>query len=1036
MDKLKLVIIQAVALLGIICSVPLYAQQTAAYTEPERLYHDGLELYNHQKFGAAQKKFDEFVKLSNPTLLTADAQFYAALCALELQNKDGEYLLLSYLDKYPGNNRQNQANFELGKYYYAGKAYKKAIPYFEKTDVNSLTEEQEDEYRYKLGYSYFSKEDYSKALNMFDPLTKKQTVYSNTAIYYTAHIHYTQKKYDTALNGFLKLKDDPSFKAIVPYYISQLYYLQGKYDKVIEYSPGLLDSANTKRGPEIARIIGESYYRTGKYSEAIPFLEKYRDKSGKSDRFDAYQLGYAYYKSGKYDKAIDEFKDAVGDEDSLSQNAHYHLGASYLKLDNKAMARDEFGAASRTSFDPLIEEDALFNFAKLSYELAMNPYGDAIEAFELYIKKYPKSERKDEAYGYLVSVYLTTKNYTKALESLDKIKVKDLRMKEAYQKISFFRGVELFNDQKYSEAITFFNKSAENNFNKMYFALAKYWKGEAQYRMGDYALSIISLDEFQEAPGSANLPEYNKANYNIGYGYYKLKDYGKAATAFRKYVKDAPASDNKQVSDALLRIGDSYFVNKDYLLAADYYGQASDKKPGGSDYALFQKAIVSGLGGDYKGKVETLKKLITIFPKSQYLDDSKYEAGQAYEFLNDNTQAMVYYQMVLKDHPNSDLGKNAKLKIALLHYANNDDQTALKMFKEIVEKYPGTDEAATALTHIKDIAIENGDITIYTNMVGSLPMGANSADLDSSTYEAAYRAYSKNDCAKATTAFKTYIDTYPDGIFILQAHYYRAECEYDAGNIVNALPDYNYVILKPKSKYTEKSLLRAALINYKKNNYTDALADYEQLENVTEKIEYLIDARSGQMYCHFQLKQYQQCIDAANRLTSTEKVLPALVTEAQIYTGRSAMALGDLVTAKTEFKRVAKSEKSAFGAEAKYNLVEIAYKEKDYKAVDKLATELSSEFSSYGYWVAKGFVVWADAYYDQGNVYQAKLTLQSILDNYKGKDDVRDAAQTKLNKIIQEENKPKLAPPDEPDEIDIGTGGKDSKPNVEPQPEN
>jgi TolA-binding protein len=117
MDKLKLVIIQVVALMGIVCSIPLHAQQTAAYTEPEGLYHDGIELYNHQKFGAAQQKFNEFIKQSKPTLLAADAQFYAALCALELQNKDGEYLLLSYLDKYPGNNRQNQANFELGKYY-------------------------------------------------------------------------------------------------------------------------------------------------------------------------------------------------------------------------------------------------------------------------------------------------------------------------------------------------------------------------------------------------------------------------------------------------------------------------------------------------------------------------------------------------------------------------------------------------------------------------------------------------------------------------------------------------------------------------------------------------------------------------------------------------------------------------------------------------------------------------------------------------------------------------------------------------------
>lgn len=138
MLKLKHILAQALLYVGLIASGNLQAQQTAAYTEPERLYHDGLELYNHQKYGAAQKKFNDFVATTKPTLLTADAQFYAALCALELQNKDGEYLLLTYLDKNPGNNRKNQAFFELGKYYFAGKQHKKAIPYFEKQSLAHL----------------------------------------------------------------------------------------------------------------------------------------------------------------------------------------------------------------------------------------------------------------------------------------------------------------------------------------------------------------------------------------------------------------------------------------------------------------------------------------------------------------------------------------------------------------------------------------------------------------------------------------------------------------------------------------------------------------------------------------------------------------------------------------------------------------------------------------------------------------------------------------------------------------------------------
>ena len=1021
MSKLKLVILQAVAVAGFLFTQPAYAQLTAAYTQPERLYNDGLELYNHKKFGAAQKTFDEFIKLSpTKTLLVADAEFYGALCALELQNSDGEYRLLTYLNNYPGNNRKNQAYFELGRYYFADKKYKKAIPYFEKVETTPLAAAQQDEYHYKLGYSYFTKEDYSKALNHLEPLSKKEGTYRSAALYYTAHINYIKKNLQTALDGFLKLQNDAAFKSIVPYYISQIYYLQKKYDKVVEYSPGLLDSANTKRAPEIARLIGEAYYRTDKFSEAIPYLEKYRDKSGKADRVDHYQLGYAYFRSGSYTKAIEEFQDATG-EDSLGQNAHYHLAASYIKLNNKKQARDEFGVASKFSYDLVIEEDALFNFAKLSYELALSPYNEAIDAFERYINKYPKSDRKDEAYTYLVNVYLNTKNYKQALASLDKIKVKDLKLKEAYQKIAFFRAVELFNDKDYAQAIEYFNKSAENNFNKNYYSLARYWKAEAQYRQNNFKASADGFEDFQQTPGAASLPEFNKANYNIGYSRFKLSEYTAAATAFRKYVSSAPTAENKMASDALMRIGDCYFMTKEYGLAAEFYGKAADKLPGGSDYALFQRGIVQGLARNYSGKVETLKKLINNYPKSLYLDDAKFESGQASEFLDDNKQAMAFYESVLKDHPNSELAKNAKLKIALLHYANNDDNKALDLFKEIVAKYPGTDVAETALTHIKDIAIENGQISIYEDILDRLPQGAEKVELDSATYEAAYRAYSKADYKKSSDAFQVYIDKYPNGVFIMQAHYYRAESDYENGDLVSALPHYNYIILKPVGKYTEKSLIRAAEINFKKNNYADALSNYEQLETLSEKPEYILDARAGQMRSHYKLKQYQQAIDAANKITATDKVSPSLNIEAQITIGRSAMELNDLTVAQAEFKRVVKTGKSALAAEAQYNLAYIGYLQKDHKLVEKLVLQLSNEFSSYDYWVAKGFIVWADSYYDQGNMYQAKLTLQSVLDNYTGKDDVRDAAQVKLNKIIAEEGKPKrTAPQDEtPEEINM-----------------
>ena len=48
--------------------------------------------------------------------------------------------------------------------------------------------------------------------------------------------------------------------------------------------------------------------------------------------------------------------------------------------------------------------------------------------------------------------------------------------------------------------------------------------------------------------------------------------------------------------------------------------------------------------------------------------------------------------------------------------------------------------------------------------------------------------------------------------------------------------------------------------------------------------------------------------------------------------------------------------------------------------------------------MAKGFLLLADVYVKKGNTFQAKQTLQSIIDNYEGKDLV-DEARAKLAAI-------------------------------------
>jgi len=501
-------------ILCVLFSLSSTAQKSAIYQNDLSGYRLGMELYEKAKFGAAQREFEKIAEAPGGTNsdIRANSEYYAALCALQLFNKDAEYLFKRFIQDHPENPKVRTAYFQLGVYKFRKHSYTRAIEWFKKVDKYDLNNAELGEYYFKLGYSFFVKGDIERARIQFFEIKDADTKYTQPAVYYYSHISYLNQNYETALQGFEKLKDQGSYRHIVPYYIAQIYYMQKKHEKLIAYAIPLLDSANTKRAPEIARLIGEAYYATDKYDKAIPYLKRYIQGGHHLNRKDMYQLAYAYYKSGSFDEAIDLFKQVVNTKDALAQNAYYHLADCFVKKEKKKFARFAFRSASRMEFDKKIQEDALFSYAKLSYDLGLNP----IFALNKYINTYPQNRRVDRAYEYLVNVYLTTKNYKKALKSLDRITDRNDKLQSAYQRIAYYRAVELFNDKKYSASIGLFNKSLGVTTDKKIEAESHYWSGEAWYRLERYGRAVKSYESFIYAPASFNLPTYNQVNYNLG----------------------------------------------------------------------------------------------------------------------------------------------------------------------------------------------------------------------------------------------------------------------------------------------------------------------------------------------------------------------------------------------------------------------------------------------------------------------------------------------------------------------------------------
>ncbi|MCB0401054.1 MAG: tetratricopeptide repeat protein [Flavobacteriales bacterium] len=1005
----------AISAFCILLSTSLLGQKSTIYTHDNATYNSALELYDKEKFSAAQEQFAQVLKAieDKKSEVTVNAMYYHALCGLELFNTDAENLLVEFIYAYPESPKVKLAYFHLGRYKFRAKKYDEALAWFAKIDPYDLSEEELAEYHFKKGYSYFMEEKYDEASKSLFEIKDSDNQYTSAARYYYAHIAYLQKKYEPSLQSFLSLSNDEKFGPIVPYYITQIYYLQEKYDEVISYAPALLDSAIAKRAAEISLILGDAYYRTKKYKEAIPYLERFhKEKAYLATRHDNYQLGYAYFKDEQHQPAVEWFKKSIAEDDSLSQTAHYHLAECYLKLGDKKYAKSSFRIASDLDFDPQIKEDALFSFAKISYELSMHPYNDAIIAFEEFINTYPKSTKLNDAYEFLVAVYFTTKNYKAALTSLENIKNMNAQLEEAYQKIAYYRGIELFNNRKYPDAILHFNKSDKYPINQKVKADNTYWRAEAHYRLNQYEASIAEYKNYLFEPEAIASNDVNKANYGIGYAYFKLKEYPNANQWFRKYVQSSGNEKSKIQNDVLNRIGDCFYIQKEYKAAIEYYDKATMLGLGKVDYSLYQSAVTNGVIGNHQEKNDLLVTLINRKEKTHLLDDAIFELGKIQLVLNKNSEALANFQLLIKDHPNSPYIAEALIKEGLIYYNQKNDDQALLSFKRVVLEYPKSEESNEAMQKIKKIYIDKGQLAAYEEYLTSVG-GADSSALvmDADYFEVAENSYMSGDCNKAVNDLTKYLEKYPKGEKVLIAHFYKADCEYRSGFENEALMDFNYVIDQPKNKFTETALLKAGKINLNLGRTEDALNCYSKLEYLADVPANVFKAQVEQMRLNYQLGNYDETIKYCELIINKDIDDASLITESHLLYGKAAMAKDDYNKALTEFTTAAGSG-NAFGAEAKYNMAYILYLRGEYDQCETEVFSLIKKFSSYDYWIGKALILLADNYVAKEDLFQAKVTLKNVIDNSKYPELVNTASE-KLQIIEQQEAAQRVSPPEE-----------------------
>ncbi len=998
-----------ISIIAVICFSTCYAQKSKDYCHPDKLFLEGRELYDLRQYGAANLKFNKYLEKieKDRAPLYSETEYYLASCAYEMGARDAMKKLNTFLTHNPNSTFANRAHFLKGTILFNKGEYAEATEEFEHCNIKLFKNDEKADLLFKSGYCYLEGESYDKAKEKFNQLLADSTKYNRSAAYYKAYVDYVRKDYEAAYPIFEQLKEEKEYENIVPYYLFQIYYAKRDYEAVLSTGEELLkkDSLNANNN-EVHRILGECYYQQKDYKNTIKHLAYYQKKSDQVIRNNMYMLGNSYYQIGDYVNAIDCFQAVTSIEDAMGQNAYLYLGACYVKDENLNNARLCFESAGRMDFEPNVKEEAQYNYALIVYQQSYSPFNESITAFESFLNEFSDSQYKDKVYNYMVNLYLTTKNYREALNSIQKIGNKTLPIYEARQRITHSLGIQNYNNGDYEEAIQSFDESLKDSkYNNSLAASTVFWKGEAFYKLKQYDKASSCFSQFVNSVGARSCDEFNLAHYNMGYTYFTQKDYPNALTWFRKYI-NLEEENKTLIADATNRIGDCYFNHRDFDNAQKNYATVYALRGPGADYACFQEGFIQGLKKDYNGKIETMDKLIKSFPQSEYIADAQYEIGRSYVMMGDNQKAINTYDKLNKEFPHSPLSRKGRLQTGMLYDEMNNYEKAIYTYKEIVNNFPSSAEAKTALESLKNIYFEQNDIQGYADYVGSLNGVAkfDKSEQDSLTYLAAERLYDKGEYERAVTSFNNYISKYPNSAFTNDAHFNAANCYYHLGNKEKAESEYKIIAKLIGCPFREEALTRLSEIQYDNKDYTTAISTMSTLDSIAQNAENKLAARIGILRCNNLLGKTDETINAATTIINGDNLDNNILREAMYTRAKAHEVNGDSAKAFNDFLELSNNCMDEYGAESKFRIAEYNFNRKDLTNSEKEIFDFIEKNTPHQYWLAKSFILLADIYVNQDRDFEAKQYLMSVRDNYKGKDDISTEIKIRLDQIENRES--------------------------------
>ncbi len=969
-----------VLLAGLGFTLESFSQSSLYQTSPQQALDRSTVLFNQQVFAASL--FD------NAQLLTSDlaysqkkqATLQQALSALQLDRGDGLGLVKQFIQEYAGEPSVAPAAIALGNHYFYKKRYAEAIAGYDLVPLGLINRELRADVSFKLGYSYFQQGEFAKAATYLDQVKNLNIPLASDALYYSGYIAMKEGNAPQAIQELQLASKSIFYAPKVPFLLTSLYYQEGKYAEAIAYAAPLLGSQTPLDQKETIHLyLAEAYYASKDFANAAEQYEAFSSyQNGELTSKENYKAGISFFELKDYPKASEYLKLAALGEPDVAQAASYYLGHAYVQQSNFPFALTSFQVAAASSVDLGIQEEALFNLAKIN--LQRGNFQVAVNALDEYLTNYPRGSRSTEAETLLSDALLNSSDYLRVLDQLDKLKSKSSRIQEAYQKVAFYQAMIYYRDQKLEQALMYLTKSQAFPSDKNLLGETNFWKGEiysAQENLGQ-AISAYQTALKQISPTS----EYAlKAGYGLGYAYFNSQEYGEAEVQFEAYRTAQQNMREPAYQDALLRLGDCYFVQKKFSEAEKIFSQAIEAENAGQDYAHLQLAVVTNYQGKNQQAIEQLNLLIANFPASVFIEDAFYQKGQIYLEELKYEEAISAFSELINTRSNSPFLPSALEGRAVANYSLQRYSQTIADYKVILEDHPLAENSEAALKGLQEtLAVQEKSEEFGEYLQSYKKANPDAGSVQTLEYEAAKNLYIDQKYAQAAKALENYLRAYPESGQKSEALYFAGDSYKQIGEVSKAMDLFKVLEQQPSSPYRVKAFQQLGKIEIERKNFAEALRYLEPIAQQTRTQLEEAEVLQGILDAQFGLGDYSQTIVAANRLISLGEILPGTTPKALLIKGKSQQLLDQNSEAEDSFGLLLQEYTTVEAAEALL-LLALRYQEKgDFVGSNELIFDYAETFSAYDYWYGSMFLLLAENYIQLGEVFQAKATLQSILD--------------------------------------------------------